>query len=146
MGILSKLVNAVSGGAVDKTVKAGGTMLDQAFYTAQEKAKDGQLKDENDMANELERLRLVYQHEQTLNGEANLILRTLQKLPRIIGANGVVSWFVWNLWLFTMPDWAASHGFAPYTPTDYMAWLLGGIWAVVWGSRYYEKKNGVSNK
>ena len=146
MSILGKVAKLLTGGAGEAVVSAGTTMLDEAFYTSQERAKDGQLKDEKDMSNELDRLRLVYEHERTLNKETNSFIRLLQKLPRIIGANGVVIWFVWNLWLLTLPTWAAEHGAVAYIPSGTMAALLGGIWAFIWATRSIEKKNGTHNQ
>ena len=120
--------------------------IDALIFTDEEKAKVHADADAASRAQQLKQLKLMLESQKVMNQEANPIIRLLQKLPRIVGGNAVMVRFAWNLFLLTMPEWAAAHGFAPYLPSGEMANLLMMIFGAVWMTRTIEKKIGVHNK
>jgi len=120
--------------------------IDALIFTDEEKAKVNADADAASRAQQLKQLKLMLESQKVMNQEANPIIRLLQKMPRIVGGNAVMIWFAWSLFLFTMPECAASHGFAQYLPSGEMANLLMMIFGAVWMTRTIEKKIGVHNK
>lgn len=141
---------ALFGGSAGKVAEkaADGIIdgLDALIYTAEEEARDNASEASQQRLHNLKQLKLLIESEKVMNQETNVVLRFLQKMPRIIGGNAVMIWFSWNLFLFTSPVWALANGFKPYIPTGEMAMLLGVIFSAVWMTRTIEKKIGVSNK
>ena len=149
MAILSAITGLFGGSAGKIAEKATEGIIDgfdALIYTAEEEARDNASEAASSRLQQLKQLKLLLESEKVMNQETNVILRLLQKSPRIIGGNAVMIWFAWNLFLHTMPGWAAVNGYAPYTPTGEMATLLMVIFGAVWMTRTIEKKMGVSNK
>ena len=146
MGLLSTIGGLITGKTVEKAVDGVIDGFDALIYTAEEEARDNASEATSARLQQLKQLKLLLESERVMNQEANVVLRLLQKAPRIIGGNAVMIWFAWNLFLHTMPAWAELNGYAPYTPAGEMATLLMVIFGAVWMTRTIEKKMGVSNK
>lgn len=144
--MLRKILGVFGGKSAEKAVDGVISGIDALIYTDEEKARDGADSEAAQRVQGLKEIKLFIESEKLMNQETNVILRLLQKAPRIIGGNAVMVWFAWNLFLHTAPTWALDNGYKAYEPSGQMGTLLMVIFGAVWVTRTIEKKMGVSNK